>query len=274
MDLFSSLYSFEICSLSSGSSGNCYYIGNADGGILVDVGISAKRIIKSLKEIGKSLESVKAVLITHSHIDHIRSVEAFTRTFRKPVYATAGTWQGIRNNRFTMQALESMHVSIIPDAPFMAGGFSITAFPVSHDANGAVGFHIQNSHKSLAIATDLGIIDDRAAHFLKRANILLLESNYDEEMLENGPYPERLRQRIRSSLGHLSNKQCADFLASSWRDDLSHVFLVHLSEHNNTPEKTMETIHATFAENGTLVAESTSIHPFEREKRSPLFRID
>lgn len=274
MDLFSSLYSFEICSLASSSSGNCYYIGHAEGGILVDVGISAKRIIKSLKEIGKSLESVKAVLITHSHIDHIRSIEAFTRTFRIPVYTTAGTWQGIRNNRFTMQALESMHVSIIPDIPFIIAGFRITAFPVSHDANGSVGFHIQNSHKSVAIATDLGIIDERAEHFLRSSNILLLESNYDEEMLENGPYPERLRQRIRSSLGHLSNKQCADFLVTSWRNDLSHVFLVHLSEHNNTPEKTMETIQAAFAEKGISISDKASIQPFEREKRSVLFRID
>lgn len=274
MDLFSSLYAFEICALASGSSGNCYYVGNNEGGLLIDAGISSRKIAKLLQDIGKSIYRIKGILVTHDHIDHIKGIEALTKMYKIPIFATNETFEGIKRNRFTQHTSTAFHRSIAFDQTFEVGGFKITAFPVSHDAVGASGFFIENSGRSFAFATDLGFVCETAKAYLKKANVLAIESNYDDDMLTNGPYPAHLKDRIRGDKGHLSNKQAADFISQVYHKQMSHIFLIHLSHHNNMAEKVHQTINATLGMHRIVPDAGTTIMHFERDKRSAMYRIE
>lgn len=274
MDLFSSLYPVEFCALASGSSGNCYYIGHSEGSLLVDIGISARKTERLLKEIGKDISMIQGVLLTHDHIDHIRAAEVFTRNYKIPLYATSGTFSGIQSNRLTSFADLAYFRHIKPGQTFNTSGFEIEAFSVSHDANDAVGFFIKNSYKKICIATDLGEINPIAASYLKAANVVVLESNYDDGMLAQGPYPQHLQKRIRGNKGHLSNEQTAVFLSNNWNQEFSHVFLAHLSEHNNNHEITFHTLHHHLTQNNIEYQDTVHIEILQRNRRSNLHLID
>lgn len=273
MDLFSSLYQLEFCALASGSSGNCYYLGHSEGSLLVDIGISARKTERLLKEIGKDISMIQSVLITHDHIDHIRAAEVFTRKYKIPLYATSGTFSGIQSNRLTAFADSAYFRPIKPGQKFHTTGFEITAFSVSHDANDAVGYFIKNNYKKICIATDLGDINPIAASYLKAANVMVLESNYDVDMLAQGPYPPQLQRRIGGEKGHLSNKQAAEFLSNNWNDSISHVFLAHLSEHNNNHEVAFQTLHHHLRQNKIDHHDRVYIEVLQRKKRSNLHQI-
>jgi phosphoribosyl 1,2-cyclic phosphodiesterase len=238
----------NFCSLSSGSSGNCYYIGNDYNGILIDAGISATSIRKFLRDMNISMQTIMGVLITHNHSDHIRGLEVLTRKNSLPAFTTDKIWRSIL----------SPHVNISRDCireipleqTFHLGGFDIEAFPVNHDAPETVGYHISDGNKHITIATDLGHICQTAASYLRKANLLVIESNYDEELLEKGSYPYFLKARIRCDNGHLGNHQTADFLSEIINKDISHIFLAHLSKNNNTPEKALQTLRQTLSEKG------------------------
>jgi len=274
MDLFSSLEQFEFCAFASGSSGNCYYIGHPEGALLIDMGLSARKIQRNLKRIGKNLSDIHAVLVTHDHIDHIRAAESITKDHRIPVYATKGTQKGMLSNRFTAQSDTSCFYDLTPDKSLFLAGFRILPFSISHDAEESVGFFIQNSHKRFCLATDLGFINETAAFYLKSANIIVLESNYDEQMLANGPYPLYLQQRIKSERGHLSNVQAAQFLSEHWHDAISHVFLAHLSKQNNTSETALKTLFDQLKTKGITLNSTIHISALERTIPSPFFRLD
>lgn len=195
-----------------------------------------------MNEIGRRLINIKAIFVTHDHIDHIKGIQELTQSNKIPVYATASTLKGITMNRFTANVDLSCLHAITYESPIIIGGIKITAFEVDHDAEGAAGYHIENSHQKITIATDLGQIGRRAAHYLQQSNVMVLESNYDEKMLAEGPYPPYLQERIRSKKGHLGNHQTAEFLANCLANNTSHVFLAHLSEHNNRSEIALRTI--------------------------------
>ncbi len=270
MDLFSHLNDFEICSFGSGSSGNSYYIGNYHGAVLVDAGLGSRKIVRGLEETGKHIKNIAAILITHDHIDHIKGLPDLTHRFNIPFFTTAQTWNAILENRFTRHTRPSCFREISPNITFHTGGFAITPFSVSHDAADPVGFVISSGDKNLCLATDLGFISPDATAQLKKAHVLILESNYDEVMLNNGPYPAYLKERIRGQKGHLSNDQTGMFLRDNLHEQLSHVFLAHLSDHNNTPEKALSTVKQHLsAHHGQL-----SLLAFERKKRSKLFQIN
>lgn len=264
----------QLCSLSSGSSGNCYFVGSSTEGILVDAGISARRIRKTLEEIGVGLPLIRGILITHDHIDHIQALTILTRKHRIPVYCTEGTWKGILRNRTTFDLDHTLHVQINPGSPFTLAGLTIEAFPVSHDAHDAVGYHIANSQKSITIATDLGIIGDQAAHFLKKADVLVIESNYDEKMLLTGHYPEQLKQRVHSNLGHMCNTHTADFVSEHYHPGISHILLCHLSAENNTPDTALLTLTQTFETKGKQLHPATIVKALPRGARSELYIIE
>jgi phosphoribosyl 1,2-cyclic phosphodiesterase len=238
----------NFCSLSSGSSGNCYYIGNEFHGILVDAGISATAIRKFLKDMDISIQSIMGVLITHNHIDHIRGLATLTSKNTLPVFTTKKVWKSILSpkNRISRDCIREIPLL----QKFHLAGFDIEAFPVFHDAPETIGFHICAGSKKITIATDLGHICDTAARFIKEANLLVIESNYDEGMLENGKYPYFLKARIKSDHGHLGNKQTSEFLAGIINDRLSNICLAHLSKNNNTPELVLNTLQNTFSEKG------------------------
>ncbi len=264
----------QLCSLSSGSSGNCYFVGSSQEGILVDAGISARRIRKILEEIGVGLSLIRGIFITHDHIDHIKGLTILTRKHNIPVYCTEGTWKGILRNRATFDAEPTMYRAVTPGETIRIAGFSVEAFPVSHDAHDAVGYHIANSAKSITIATDLGFIGDQAAHYLSKADVMVIESNYDQEMLLNGRYPDSLKQRIHGEMGHMCNAHTADFISDNYHPRLSHILLSHLSAENNTPEKALETLNNTFNSKGTQLRPETIIKALPRGSRSELFVIE
>jgi phosphoribosyl 1,2-cyclic phosphodiesterase len=238
----------NFCSLSSGSSGNCYYLGNEFHGILIDAGISATSIRKFLKNMDISMQTVMGILVTHNHIDHIKGLEQLTRKSYLPAFTTRKVWKSI----LTPQ------VKISPDCireiplkkKFHLAGFDIEAFPVHHDAPETIGFHICAGDKRVTIVTDLGHICQTAAPYIEASNLLVIESNYDEEMLAYGSYPHFLKARIRSDHGHLGNHQTSAFLADIMSDNLDYVCLAHLSKNNNSPEKVLQTLNQTFSERG------------------------
>jgi phosphoribosyl 1,2-cyclic phosphodiesterase len=239
------MMNMNFCSLSSGSSGNCYYLGNKSKGILIDAGISATSIRKFLYDRDISLDSIRGILITHNHIDHIRGLELLTRKYSLPVFTTCK----IRNSiLLPHKKISSAAIREIPlMEKFRLADFDIEAFPVSHDAPETIGFNITASGREITIATDLGYISDTAASYIKKANVLVIESNYDEQMLINGKYPYYLKTRIKSDYGHLGNHQASEFLAEIISDNLTHICLAHLSKNNNTPEIVLETIKKVFA---------------------------
>ncbi len=265
---------FQFCSLSSGSSGNCYFIGSSSEGILVDAGISARSIRKILEEIGVGLPLIRGIFITHDHIDHIKGLTILTRKHNIPVYCTVGTWKGILRNRTTFDLEQSLFHKMVPGETIHLAGLGIEAFPVSHDAHEAVGYHIANQSKSITIATDLGVIGDQAAHYLRKADVMVIESNYDEEMLLTGRYPEQLKQRVHGSLGHMCNAHTAEFIASNYHSRLSHILLCHLSAENNTPVKALATLAQTFDLKGIQIHPELIINALPRGSRSELFVLE
>ena len=238
----------NFCSLSSGSSGNCYYIGNEFHGILIDAGISATAIRKFLKNMGISMQTIMGILITHNHIDHIKGLEVLTRKNSIPTFTTIKIWDSILTPKMNISR------DCIREIPlrerFHLAGFEIEAFPVFHDAPETIGFQISAGGKRITIATDLGHICQTAAPYIREANLLVIESNYDEQMLVNGRYPHYLKARIQSDHGHLGNHQTSVFLADIFSESLNHICLAHLSKNNNTPEKALRTLHQTLSERG------------------------
>ncbi len=238
----------NFCSLSSGSSGNCYYLGNGNQGILIDAGISASAIRNFLKDMDIPMQSVMGVLISHNHIDHIRGLEVLSRKNTLPVFTTGKIWDSI------LPSVKKISPDCIRKVPlqqsFSLAGFEIEVFPVSHDAPQTIGFHIKAGEKRITIATDLGYICETSAPYISSANLLVIESNYDEEMLLKGKYPYFLKARIMSDHGHLGNHQTSSFLAGVITDNMRYICLAHLSKNNNTPELALAEIHKTFSERG------------------------
>ena len=261
----------NFCSLSSGSSGNCYYIGNEFHGILIDAGISASTIRKFLKEMNISMQTIMGVLITHNHVDHIRGLQVLARKNSIPVFTTAKIWESILTPYVNISRDCIREISL--QQKFHLAGFDIEAFPVFHDAPETIGFHICAGGKKITIATDLGNICRTAAPYMKEANLLVIESNYDEQMLENGKYPYFLKARIKSDIGHLGNHQTSVFLADIINNNLSHICLAHLSKNNNTPEIALQTLRQTLAERGIILNGQQQISILNRNMPTEMIRL-
>jgi phosphoribosyl 1,2-cyclic phosphodiesterase len=261
----------NFCSLSSGSSGNCYYLGNEFHGILIDAGISATSIRKFLKDMGISMQTIMGVLITHNHIDHIRGLEVLTRRNNLPAFTTSKVRESILSPK---SKISRESISEIPlQKKFHLAGFDIEAFPVCHDAPETIGFHICAGDKKITIVTDLGHICPTSAPYIKEANLLVIESNYDEQMLVNGQYPHFLKARIRSDHGHLGNHQTAAFLADNIHGNLDHICLAHLSKNNNTPELVLQTLQQTFSERGIILNIRQRISILNRNKPTDIISL-
>ena len=261
----------NFCSLRSGSSGNCYYLGNEYNGILIDAGIPAGTIRKFLKNKDISIQSIMGVLVTHNHTDHIRGLELLTRKNNLPVFTTKNIWQSIVPRLNNTSGITVREIGL--QQQFNLASFDIEAFPVSHDAPETVGFHICSGDLKITIATDLGYISQSAASYIKAANLLVLESNYDEKMLMNGNYPHFLKARIMSDNGHLGNHQTSAFLADIVGKNLCHICLAHLSNKNNTPDIVLQTLLQTFAERGVSINGQPQITILNRNMPSEVIRL-
>ena len=257
-------------SLASGSSGNCYYLGTAGYGILIDAGIGSRTIKKRLKVLGVPFEHIQAVFVTHDHVDHIKAVGTLGEKFLLPIYATELTHKGIDRSYGVTQQLSSSKKCIEKGQSIQIIDFRVEAFAVSHDATDNVGFTIHYKGKRFTIATDLGHICASASEHIRLANYLVVEANYDFTMLRNGYYPERLKQRICGERGHLDNDETAAFLAKNYHAGLSHVFLCHLSKENNSPEIALQTISGSLVKSGVKVGEEVHVQVLSRSSMTEL----
>lgn len=259
---------FSFFSLSSGSCGNCYYLGNTRYGILIDAGIGPRVIKKRLAEHGVQLSSIMAILITHDHYDHIKSAGYLGEKMHIPVYATREVHRGIANNHLIRHSLNGSTVYIEKGSPFQIEDFKITAFNVPHDSIDNSGYFFEFHDHTLTLATDVGTITEEVARYIGMANNLIIESNYDEELLRNGNYPYHLKQRITSGTGHLSNRQAAEFLANNYSPDLRNIWLCHLSGDNNNPELAYETMENHLSKKGVKVGLDVALHVLKRNTLS------
>lgn len=226
-------------SLSSGSSGNCYFFTNGKTTFLIDAGVGPRICAKKLSEHGFSLSDVDFILVTHDHIDHIKALGIISSRYGKPVYTTVPLKEALLRNICTVGKLKGNIHTFEPDDPFEICGVRITAFRVPHDATDAVGYHIVFEGRNITLVTDCGEFSDSIFQYAILADTLILESNYDENMLEEGDYPPVLKHRICGGTGHLSNRKSSEALCRIFKSRkglLQQVFLCHLSDNNNTPE--------------------------------------
>lgn len=232
----------RMCSIASGSSGNCIYIGSESNHILIDAGISGKRVEAGLKELKLKGEDVNGILITHEHSDHIKGLGVLARKYEIPIYATPGTTAAIQEMDGLGKINEELFVEIRADVPFDIGDLRISPFSISHDAAEPVAYRITCGSRSAAVATDLGVYSDYTVEHLRELDVLLLEANHDIHMLEVGGYPYYLKRRIAGERGHLSNESAGKLLCQVLHDNLKAIFLGHLSKENNYAELACETV--------------------------------
>lgn len=209
-----------------------------------------------------------AVLVTHDHADHIRTVGSLGEKLHIPIYATEATHDGISRSHYVQDKLLASKRIVEKEKPFSLHGFEVTAFEVPHDSLDNVGYHITFGGHSFTLVTDAGCITERIEHYAKLAHHLIIESNYDEEMLRSGSYPQYLKNRIVCGTGHLSNRQAADFLAKIYSEQLNDIWLCHLSNDNNHPELAYKTVEQRLYEAGVRVGTDVLLQTLNRGKPS------
>lgn len=253
--------SLFIASLNSGSSGNCYYIGNETEAVLVDAGISCREIEKRMRNLELQIEKVKAVFISHEHTDHIKGIDRLARKYNLPVYITPATQS---NTRLAFKRLQVL--SFNADVTISIGSLNVIPFVKKHDAIDPYSFVIEYNGVRVGVITDIGVACKDVISYFKQCHACFLESNYDEEMLESGSYPLRLKNRIRGGHGHLSNRQALELFLTHRPPYMSHLFLSHLSQNNNHPD----IVEKLFLQH----ARHTSIMIASRHKETDVYRID
>ncbi len=238
----------RLCSIASGSSGNCIYVGSEATHLLVDAGISGKRTDSGLKELGLTGRDIDGILITHEHADHVQGLGVIARKYGIPIYATEGTIQEIKKLCAMERGAglgsidEGLFHEVKEDVKFTIKDLTVNPMHISHDAAQPVGYRISYGNRRVAVCTDLGVFNDYTVECLKGMDALLLESNHDVNMLQVGPYPYYLKQRILGDRGHLSNENSGRLLCRILHDKLKTVFLGHLSKENNLPELAYESV--------------------------------
>ena len=232
----------ELLSIASGSSGNCIMVGDKNCRLLIDAGISGKRIEQGLNAYGYKTSEMNGVLITHEHIDHIGGLGVISRKYGLPIYATEKPKRAVLRTKTVGKIDESLFRVITPDETFLADGLEVEPIHISHDAADPVAYIVKSGGKSVGVITDLGMYDDYIVEKLGGLNLLLLEANHDVHMLETGSYPYPLKQRILGKRGHLSNECCGQLLSEVLHDGFGAVMLGHLSKENNYAELAYETV--------------------------------
>lgn len=232
----------RMCSIASGSSGNCIYIGTDATHLLVDVGISGKKTVEGLNRLGLTGSDIDGILVTHEHSDHINGLGVMCRKFGIPVYGTRGTLEAIKKAGNLGETDDSLFHEVSADKKFILKDVTVNPMRISHDAAEPVAYRFQYGSKRMAVATDMGIYDDYTVESLRGMDVLLLEANHDINMLQAGHYPYYLKQRILGNRGHLSNELSGKLLSRLLHDDLKGVILGHLSKENNFAELAYETV--------------------------------
>lgn len=232
----------RMCSIASGSSGNCIYAGSDTTHILIDTGISGKRTEAGLNELELSMRDIDGIFITHEHVDHIQGLGVLSRKYGTPIYCTEGTKQAILSDKHVGKIDEELFNVVLPDEKYSIKDLVVNPIKISHDAADPVAYKVCHDKQKCAIITDLGYFNDYIVECLKGVNALLLEANHDEQMLQVGPYPYYLKQRILGKKGHLSNETSGQLLCKLLNDNMQAIVLGHLSKENNLPELAYETV--------------------------------
>ena len=232
----------RLVSIASGSSGNCIYVGSDHTHILVDAGISNKRIEQGLNEIGLKGSEIQAVVITHEHSDHTKGLGVLARKYGVPLYGTRETLEEIGSMSNLGEFPDGIFRPICPDVEFQVGDLMLQPFSIDHDAVNPVAYRISHEKKCVAVATDMGHYDQYIIDHLQGLDAVLLESNHDVNMLETGPYPYYLKRRILGDHGHLSNENAGRLLNQILHDGLKQILLGHLSKENNYEALAYETV--------------------------------
>jgi phosphoribosyl 1,2-cyclic phosphodiesterase len=259
-------------SFSSGSCGNCYYLGTEKGGIVIDAGVSLRRLKKALQENELDMNSFSAVLVTHDHLDHIRHLGSFCKRLNKPVYTTADIHRALARHTFTAPTIGPCRKVLEEGMWNQVGDFKVRYFVVPHDATQTVGYAIEAEGRIFVIMTDVGRMTDEAVEIARQADTVVVESNYDIDMLMSGPYTYELKMRIIQGCGHLSNDECASAIRRFWHPGLRNIFLCHLSENNNTPDLAYHSAVEALAEKGCRKGE-VALRCLPRQYPSPMFTL-
>ncbi len=231
-----------MATIASGSSGNCTYIGSDNTHILVDAGVSARRITDGLNSLGIKASDIDAVFVTHEHSDHICGLPVFEKKYGIPVFCSEGTAKGIFKADRSCYIDRSLVNAFCSGDVVACGDLEVMPIDIPHDANEPTAFRVECGEKSAAVATDMGMWDEELECAFRDLDAILIEANHDIRMLQAGPYPYNLKQRILSDFGHLSNDACSEFLCTLLHDSLKGILLGHLSATNNYPELAYETV--------------------------------
>lgn len=244
----------KFISLGSGSSGNCSFIGYDKGGVLIDAGVRADFVETTLRDNGIPMSEVKGIVLTHDHSDHIQYVYRLLRAHRHMrLFCTNRVMTGLLRRHNVTKRIKEYHSAVYKEIPFSVLDMKITAFEVPHDGSDNMGFSITVADRNFVFATDMGAVSERALHYIRQAHYLVVEANYDLEMLLNGRYPDYLKARIQTRYGHMDNALTGKLLAEVAGNGLKYVFLCHLSKDNNTPEKAVSTVRKTLTDAGYIV---------------------
>ncbi len=232
----------RLCSIASGSSGNCVYVGSEATHLLMDVGISGKRTEEGLNQLGLSMRDIDGIFITHEHADHINGLGVLARKYEIPIYATEGTIEAIKQTSSVGEIDDALFQAVLPDEKCIVKDLAVYPMRTSHDAADPVAYRISHGKKKIGIITDLGCYNEYTVESLRGMDVLYLEANHDIHMLQVGPYPYYLKKRILGERGHLSNEAAGKLLSKLLHDGMQTIVLGHLSKENNLPELAYESV--------------------------------
>lgn len=260
-------------SLSSGSNANCYYIGNEETALLIDCGLGPRTVKKRLLEHNIDIKNIEFILVTHNHIDHIKGVGILSEIYSLPVYATEKLHLALDNHSCTRCRLKGSARKTKLGEVTEYKGVAFIPFEVPHDATQTVGYFINFYGIKFTFVTDVGAITEELIHYCKMCDVLIFESNYCLDMLLSGPYSPELKQRIIQGHGHLSNEQAAFALKQIYTPKIKSIFLCHLSENNNTPDKALKVSSQALSSIGVNVGTDVQLVTLPRRECSPLYRF-
>lgn len=264
---------FYFRSLSSGSCGNASLLSCGDTMIMIDAGLGIRTLKKSFKELAIDPKQLAAILVTHDHADHIRGLESFAVDFSVPVYASPLVYKALHHATYLHGGLMN-HLALMElEQPLTLGAMEITSFEVPHDATQNVGYRITGPRGCFTLMTDVGEVTAEVEAAIRGANYLVIESDYDEEMLRTGPYPMMLKERILGGNGHLSNREAACTVAQNYHPDLRFLALCHLSGQNNNPTVARESMSNALLEIGVQPGRDLQLEVLQRRVISPLYKL-
>lgn len=261
----------KFCSLYSGSSGNAVFIASERAKILIDCGVSGKKITASLADIDVNASEIDGILVTHEHSDHSYAVGIMSRRHDIPIYANESTWVGMEGEIGSIKPENKRYIQTHKD--FEIKDVHIHPFSIPHDAAEPVGYNFFIDNKKITLATDIGHVNEQLVSYLEGSDMVLLEANHDIEMLKCGSYPYFLKQRILGDSGHLSNDAAASLVAHLVKKGMTNCLLGHLSKENNFPELAFRTVYNILEENNIKVGKDTSLEVAIRDRTSKVYNL-